>query len=147
LTRQACLSPPQPADLIALAQLQREFHFTTQMEFTMERLSGPAQRLNGPLRPDSILRGKEHIVTEHHHQDEYWGKTSRLMWIMLALWVFFGFIIHYFVKSLNDINFLGFPLGFYMAAQGSLIAFVIILFLFAQRQDSIDRKSGMAEEE
>ncbi|MEZ5926287.1 MAG: DUF4212 domain-containing protein [Hyphomicrobiaceae bacterium] len=86
-------------------------------------------------------------MTEHHRQDEYWGRTSRLMWIMLALWLFFSFIIHFFVNALNSITILGFPLGFYMAAQGSLIAFVIMLFIFAKSQNSIDRDTGMAEEE
>ncbi len=78
--------------------------------------------------------------------DWYWRRTSTLMWIMFALWVFFSFIIHFFVEPLNTFKFLGFPLGFYMAAQGSLIAFVVMLFLFAKRQDTIDREEGVAED-
>ena len=77
----------------------------------------------------------------------YWNDTSRLMWIMLGLWVFFGYIIHMFVNVLNKIVILGFPLGFYMAAQGSLIAFVVMLFWFAKKQDQIDRKHGVAEDD
>jgi putative solute:sodium symporter small subunit len=77
----------------------------------------------------------------------HWGATSRLMWIALAIWAFFSFVIHFFVKSLNEIIILGFPLGFYMAAQGSLIAFVVLLFWFARAQDSIDREYGVAEDE
>jgi putative solute:sodium symporter small subunit len=65
---------------------------------------------------------------------------------MFALWVFFSFVIHFFVNPLNQIKFLGFPLGFYMAAQGSLIAFVAMLFVFAKRQDTIDREEGVAED-
>ena len=42
---------------------------------------------------------------------------------------------------------LQFPLGFYMAAQGSLIAFVVMLFMFAKQQDKIDREFGFAEDE
>jgi putative solute:sodium symporter small subunit len=34
-----------------------------------------------------------------------------------------------------------------MAAQGSLIAFVVILFWFAKAQDAIDRKHGVAEDD
>lgn len=78
--------------------------------------------------------------------ERYWARTSTLMWIMLALWIFFSFIIHMFVGTLNSIKILGFPLGFYMAAQGSLIAFVVMLFLFAKRQDAIDREEGVAED-
>ena len=78
--------------------------------------------------------------------DRYWQRTSTLMWIMFALWVFFSFVIHFFVNSLNQIKFLGFPLGFYMAAHGSLIVFVVMLFVFAKRQDTIDREEGVAED-
>jgi len=68
------------------------------------------------------------------------------MWIMMALWVFFGFVVHFFAAPLNKIVILGFPVGFYMAAQGSLLAFVIMLFVFAKRQDNIDREEGVAED-
>lgn len=78
--------------------------------------------------------------------DRYWQRTSALMWTMFAIWVFFSFVIHFFVNSLNEIKILGFPLGFYMAAQGSLIAFVVMLFVFAKRQDTIDREEGVAED-
>jgi putative solute:sodium symporter small subunit len=80
-------------------------------------------------------------------EDAYWRDTSRLMWIYLGIWIFFGYVIHLFVNVLNNIVIIGFPLGFYMAAQGSLIAFVVMLFTFAKQQDAIDRKHGVAEEE
>jgi putative solute:sodium symporter small subunit len=79
--------------------------------------------------------------------DSYWAKTSTLMYIMLGLWFFFSFAVHMFVVPLNKIVILGFPLGFYMAAQGSLIAFVVMLFWFAKAQDRIDVEEGVAEEE
>ena len=62
----------------------------------------------------------------------------------LGIWFFFGYIIHMFVNPLNKIiiPILGFPLGFYMAAQGSLIVFVVMLFVFAKQQDKIDKNSA-----
>jgi putative solute:sodium symporter small subunit len=53
-------------------------------------------------------------------RDAYWKKTSRLMWIIMVLWVIFSFVIPAFAVQLNEIVIAGFPLGFYMAAQGSL---------------------------
>ena len=79
--------------------------------------------------------------------ERYWARTSTLMWIMLALWIFFSFAVHMFVTPLNQIKILGFPLGFYMAAQGSLVAFVAMLFWFAYRQDQIDRDENVAEDD
>jgi putative solute:sodium symporter small subunit len=82
------------------------------------------------------------VVAEAH-----WAKTRTLMFTMLGLWVFFGFLIHMFVVPLNAIVIAGFPIGFYMAAQGSLIVFVVMLFWFAWRQDKIDREFGVAEDD
>jgi putative solute:sodium symporter small subunit len=79
--------------------------------------------------------------------EAHWASTRKLMIGMMILWAFFGFIIHMFVNSLNGIVILGFPLGFYMAAQGSLVVFVVMLFWFAYAQDKIDRDNGFAEEE
>jgi putative solute:sodium symporter small subunit len=81
--------------------------------------------------------------------DAHWRKTTRLMLTHLGIWFFFGYIIHMFVVPLNKIviPILDFPLGFYMAAQGSLIVFVVMLFMFARQQDRIDREFGVAEED
>ncbi len=81
------------------------------------------------------------------NEEAHWEKTRGLMFTMLGLWIFFSFIVHFFVNILNNIVILGFPLGFYMAAQGSLIAFVVMLFWFAKRQDAIDREFGYAEDD
>jgi putative solute:sodium symporter small subunit len=83
------------------------------------------------------------------NQDEHWRRTTRLMFIHLGIWVFFGYIVHMFVYPLNKIivPILDFPLGFYMAGQGSLIIFVVMLFVFAKQQDKIDRDHGYAEDD
>ena len=83
------------------------------------------------------------------NQETHWKKTTNLMLTHLGVWVFFGYIIHMFVYPLNKITIpiLGFPLGFYMAGQGSLIVFVVMLFMFARQQDKIDRDHGYAEED
>ena len=79
-------------------------------------------------------------------RERHWDRTRNLMFIALAVWVFFGFVVHFFVVPLNSIVILGFPLGFYMASQGSLIAFVVLLFWFARSQNRIDREQDLHEE-
>ena len=79
-------------------------------------------------------------------REAYWARTSRLMWIILALWVIFSFVIPAFAVQLNSIKFLGFPLGFYMAAQGSLIFYVVVCFWNASAQNKIDEEFGVAED-
>ena len=68
------------------------------------------------------------------------------MIVHLTIWFVFSFVVHWFANSLNSISFFHFPLGFYMAAQGSLAVFVIQLFVFVRQQDNIDRECGMAED-
>ncbi|MSO89128.1 MAG: DUF4212 domain-containing protein [Rhodospirillaceae bacterium] len=78
--------------------------------------------------------------------DNYWRKTSRLMWTILALWFVASFGVHFFAVPLNGIKILGFPLGFYFAAQGSLIVFVVLCFWNAHAQNKIDEEFGVAED-
>ena len=79
-------------------------------------------------------------------RDAYWTKTSRLMWTIMALWFFFSFIIPAFAVQLNNVVIAGFPLGFYMAAQGSLVAYVVLCFWNASAQNKIDEEFGVAED-
>ena len=69
------------------------------------------------------------------------------MIVTLSIWFFFAFVVHWFANALNGMSFLGFPFGFYMAAQGSEFAFVVLIFVFTHLQHKIDVECGMAEEE
>ena len=77
----------------------------------------------------------------------HWQSTKRLMIIHLVVWFIFSYVVHWFAVPLNNISFLGWPLGYYMAAQGALIVFVVQLFLFNRQQHAIDMKYGVAEEQ
>lgn len=75
----------------------------------------------------------------------HWQKTRRLTFIVLALWVVFSFVVHWFANGLNSISFMGFPLGYYMAVQGSLVVFVVLIFYLNWQQDKIDDDHGKGE--
>lgn len=76
----------------------------------------------------------------------YWGRTSKLMWTILFLWFIFSFVLPLLAVQLNAIKILGFPLGFYMAAQGSLISYVVLCAWNATAQNRIDEEFGVAED-
>lgn len=78
--------------------------------------------------------------------DRYWHKTRNLTILVLVLWAFFALVIPIFAGTLNNFTFLGFPLGYYMIAQGSLIAFVLLIFFQNWRQDAIDDEFGFTED-
>ena len=68
------------------------------------------------------------------------------MVVHMVIWFIFSYVVHWIAPALNKFSFIHFPVGFYMAAQGSLIAFVVQLFIFNRQQEKIDRECGMAEE-
>ena len=81
------------------------------------------------------------------NKDAHWEKTRSHMFVTLALWFFFSLVIFMFGSELNTMSFLGYPLAYYMTAQGSLLAFVIILFWCTGKQEDIDEEFGYAERE
>lgn len=79
-------------------------------------------------------------------QRRHWSQTSALNWIVLLIWFVFAFVVPWYAKELNQYEFLGFPLGYYMVVQGSLIVFVLLIFIQNWIQDGIDRSTGFSEE-
>ncbi len=84
-------------------------------------------------------------LTERHR--EYWQKNLRLTAILLGIWFLVTFVTGYFSRELNAITMFGFPIGFYMGAQGSLIIYVISIFYYAKRMNRMDNEYGVAEED
>ncbi len=84
-------------------------------------------------------------LTEQHH--EYWRKNVRLTAILLGIWFVVTYVVGWFARDLSAITVLGFPLGFYMGAQGALIIYVVIIFYYARRMNRMDKEHGVAEDE
>jgi putative solute:sodium symporter small subunit len=77
----------------------------------------------------------------------YWRYNITLTTILLIVW----FVVTYLISglwaaSLNNFSFIGFPLGYYMAAQGSLAIFVIEIAVYAYLMNKLDLKYGIREE-
>jgi putative solute:sodium symporter small subunit len=79
------------------------------------------------------------------NKEKHWEKTKGLMFVTLIIWFIFGYLIFMFGSSLNTSSFLGYPLAYYMCAQGSIIAFVVLIFWFANKQEKIDEEFGFTE--
>jgi len=79
------------------------------------------------------------------HQ-EYWNRNLKITSVLLALWFIATFVVGWFAKSLNTIEFIG-PLGFYMAAQGSLIIYVLIIWYYSKYMNKLDVEYGVHEED
>jgi putative solute:sodium symporter small subunit len=84
-------------------------------------------------------------LSEKHQ--EYWRKNLRLTAVLLAIWFVATFVVIFFASQLNDIVIMGFPFAFYMAAQGSLIIYVVIIWFYARRMNQLDNEYGVQEGE
>ena len=78
---------------------------------------------------------------------EYWQKNLRLLGILLAIWFFVSYgcgII--FADYLNQFRLGGYKLGFWFAQQGAIYVFVILIFVYVNRMNKLDKEYGVEEE-
>jgi putative solute:sodium symporter small subunit len=80
-------------------------------------------------------------------KESYWKYNIKLTTILLAIW----FVVTYLLGglwagALNQVVILGFPLGYYVAAQGSLAIFVIEIAIYAKLMNAKDLEYGIREE-
>ena len=84
-------------------------------------------------------------TTEKHR--EYWSRNLRLTAVLLFIWFVVTYVMAWYAIPLAEINFFGWPLSFYMAAQGSLIIYVAILYYYAKKMRKLDIEYGVDEGE
>ncbi len=84
-------------------------------------------------------------LSEKHR--EYWRRNVKLTAILLVIWFVVTYVVGYFARELNQITVFGFPVGFYMGAQGSLIIYVVIIFYYARAMNKLDQEFDVAEKE
>jgi putative solute:sodium symporter small subunit len=77
----------------------------------------------------------------------YWKYNVRLTTITLIIWFVVTYVAIFFSPQLNNIVIFGFPMGYYMGAQGSLIVFVWLIFNYAFKMNKADVDYGVEEEE
>lgn len=75
----------------------------------------------------------------------YWRHCLRVTVLLLLVWGVVTFGVGYYARELNAVIFLGFPLGFYMSGQGSLLMYALIVGIYAVYMDRLDRRYGVAE--
>jgi len=84
-------------------------------------------------------------LTQKHH--EYWRKNLRITAVLLVVWFIVTFVEGWYARELNNFTFLGFPFGFYMSAQGSLIIYVVLIGIYAWYMNKLDRQYDVHEGE
>ena len=80
-------------------------------------------------------------------QRQYWRRNLLITAILLLIWFVVTFVASYYARELDRISVFGFPLGFYMGAQGALIIYALIIGFYAWYMNRLDRHFGAAEDD
>lgn len=80
--------------------------------------------------------------------EHYWRANVRLQVQLLIVWAIVGYLLAILLaEPLNNIKLGSFPLGFWIAQQGSIVTFVVLIFIYARRMDTIDEEHDVHEQE
>jgi len=88
------------------------------------------------------------MINSHNSKAKvYWKKNIRIVLSLLAVWFFVSFGMGILlVDVLDNFRLFGFKLGFWMAQQGSIFCFVILIFVYVYRMNKLDHQYDMDED-
>lgn len=70
----------------------------------------------------------------------YWQRTLNMTWWLLLIWFIVTFAAIFFARPLSTYTLLGWPISFFMAAQGSILIYVAIVAIYAVRMHRLDQR-------
>ncbi len=87
-------------------------------------------------------------MNEHEKHLLHWRKSLHIVFVILTIWFLVSFGAGIFLKDWLDQFTIGTaPLGFWMAQQGSIISFVILLIVYAFAMNRLDKAMGYDEDD
>lgn len=99
---------------------------------------------NKPAEADSVPDMSD-LVEEKHRA--YWRANIRLVLILLAVWFVVGCVLSILmVDKLNAFSIGGFPLGFWFSQQGTIVVFIVLIYIYARRLQKLDREYEVEDE-
>jgi putative solute:sodium symporter small subunit len=90
----------------------------------------PTDSLSTPPRRERILAARA----------LHWERARRLTLVLLLLWLATGFCTVFFARDLAHLSVFGWPLSFYLAAQGASLIYLVIIGIYAWRMRVLDRE-------
>ena len=74
----------------------------------------------------------------------YWKSNIKIVLVLLSIWFFISFgcgIL--FVDFLDQFRFGGFKLGFWIAQQGAIFVFVVLIYAYIYLMDKLDKEYNL----
>jgi putative solute:sodium symporter small subunit len=77
--------------------------------------------------------------------DAFFKEKNRYTFIYLVVWFLASYAVVLFAEFFANFTFNGFPFHYYMGAQGSIVIFIILLFINAVASDKLEQKYGIQQ--
>lgn len=105
-----------------------------------------------PLTRSVMNQSNKEQSALHAAKKAYWNANIKVVLVLLSVWFLFGCILSIFaVDQLNKVKIGGFPLGFWMAQQGTTIAFIFVIFAYVLIMKRLDvrflKEAGIKEKD
>lgn len=86
------------------------------------------------------------MSTQPDRARAYWRENLRIIFTYMVVW----FVVSYgcgilFVDALDQIQFFGFPLGFWFAQQGAIYVFIGLIWAYVFSMNRLDEKYDVHE--
>ena len=102
-----------------------------------ERHASMATDLPPELAPDAALLQRRALRLA---RARHWRRTRKLTALLLLGWFGATFCTVFFARELSAMSLAGWPLSFYLAAQGASLAYLAIIGVYALGMERIDRR-------
>jgi putative solute:sodium symporter small subunit len=85
-------------------------------------------------------------MVDKSSSDAYWKANVRIILVSLVIWFICSFGMGIILRpALSGISVGGADLGFWMAQNGSIYVFIILIFVYAKMMNKLDREHGVEE--
>ena len=85
-------------------------------------------------------------MSDKQSSNAYWKANVRIIWICMAIWALVSYGFGILLRPLvSGIKVGGSDLGFWFAQQGSILVFIVLIFVYAAWMNKLDREHGVEE--
>ena len=75
----------------------------------------------------------------------FWSRTKRLTLVLLAVWLLASLVVPWFARDLDAVRSFGFPMSYWLAAEGALLLYLAIIVIYVVAMDRLEAGYLLAE--
>ena len=98
------------------------------------------------MESDSVSENKRSALENQSGREAFWRANKRLILVLLSIWLIVSLGCGvWWIEWLNQFTIGSLPLGFWIAQQGSIYTFVVLILIYAVCADRLEREHGVEE--